>query len=102
MTWFLFVLINYEYMTFLYVVHVYMFCNVVLYCIALPARVLLPIKIIIITNQAKYYAQDTGNQYSMLGRLIYLPDCDKTSEKRKRKSVVFGINVYLNKFDIKF
>jgi hypothetical protein len=27
---------NYEYMTFLYVVHVYMFCNVVLYCIALP------------------------------------------------------------------
>ena len=24
---------NYEYMTFLYVVHVYMFCNVVLYCI---------------------------------------------------------------------
>ena len=24
--------INYEYMTFLYVVHVYMFCNVVLYC----------------------------------------------------------------------
>jgi hypothetical protein len=30
---------NYEYMTFLYAVHVYMFCNVVLYCIALPARV---------------------------------------------------------------
>ena len=26
---------NYEYMTFLYVVHVYMFCKVVLYCIAL-------------------------------------------------------------------
>ena len=25
---------NCEYMTFLYVVHVYMFCNVVLYCIA--------------------------------------------------------------------
>jgi hypothetical protein len=39
---------NYEYMTFLYVVHVYMFCNVVLYCIALPARVLFAIKIIII------------------------------------------------------
>jgi hypothetical protein len=39
---------NYEYMAFLYVVHVYMFCNVVLYCIALPARVLLAIKIIII------------------------------------------------------
>jgi hypothetical protein len=38
---------NYEYMTFLYVVHVYMFCNVVLYCIALPARVLFAIKIII-------------------------------------------------------
>jgi hypothetical protein len=35
-------------MTFLYVVHVYMFCNVVLYCIALPARVLFAIKIIII------------------------------------------------------
>ena len=31
-------------------------------------------------NQAKYYAQDTGNQYSILGRLICLPDCDKTSE----------------------
>ena len=38
---------NYEYMTFLYVVHVYMFCNVVLYCIALPARILFAIKIII-------------------------------------------------------
>ena len=38
---------NYEYMTFFYVVHVYMFCNVVLYCIALPARVLCAIKIII-------------------------------------------------------
>ena len=36
-------------------------------------------------NQAKYYAQDTGNQYSIFDRLIYLPDCDKTSEKRKRK-----------------
>jgi hypothetical protein len=35
-------------MTFLSVVHVYMFCNVVLYCIALPARVLFAIKIIII------------------------------------------------------
>jgi hypothetical protein len=39
---------NYEYMTFLYAVRVYMFCNVVLYCIALPARVLFEIKIIII------------------------------------------------------
>jgi hypothetical protein len=39
---------NYEYMTFLYVVHVYMFYNVVLYCIALSARVLFAIKIIII------------------------------------------------------
>jgi hypothetical protein len=29
-------------------------------------------------NQAKYYAQDTGNQYSILGRLFCLPDCDKT------------------------
>jgi len=41
---------NYEYMTFLYAVHVYMFCNVVLYCIALPARGLFAIKIIIIIN----------------------------------------------------
>ena len=57
---------------------------------------------IFLINQAKYYAQDTGNQYSILGRLICLPDCDKTSEKRKRKFVVFGINVYLNKFNIKF
>jgi hypothetical protein len=40
-------------MTFLYVVHVYMFCNVVLYCIALPARVLFAIKIIIIKNPLK-------------------------------------------------
>ena len=39
---------NYEYMTFLRVVHVYMFCNVVLYCVALPARVLFAIKIIIL------------------------------------------------------
>jgi hypothetical protein len=38
---------NYECITFLYVVHVYMFCNVVLYCIALPARVLFAIKIIL-------------------------------------------------------
>jgi hypothetical protein len=37
---------NYEYMTFLYVVHVYMFCNVILYCIALQ-MVLFAIKIII-------------------------------------------------------
>ena len=56
----------------------------------------------VLINQAKYNAQDTGNQYRILGRLICLPDCDKTSEKRKRKSVVFGINVYLNKFNIKF
>jgi len=34
---------NYEYMTFLYVVHVYMFCNVVLYCIALPGNSILKI-----------------------------------------------------------
>jgi hypothetical protein len=34
----------------------------------------------ILINQAKYYAQDTGNQYSILGHLICLPDCDKTSE----------------------
>jgi hypothetical protein len=39
---------SYEYMTFLYIVHVYMFCNVVLYCIALPARVLFAITIIIL------------------------------------------------------
>ena len=39
----------------------------------------------LLINQAKYYAQDTGNQYSILGRLICLPDCDKTSEKRQRK-----------------
>jgi hypothetical protein len=39
---------NYEYMTFLRVVHVYMSCNVVLYCVALPARVLFAIKIIIL------------------------------------------------------
>ena len=34
----------------------------------------------VLINQAKYYAQVTGNQYSILGRLICLPDCDKTSE----------------------
>jgi hypothetical protein len=34
----------------------------------------------VLINQAKYYAQDTGNQYSILGHLICLPDCDKTSE----------------------
>ena len=52
--------------------------------------------IFVLINQAKYYGQDTGNQYSILGHL------STTSEKRKRKSVVFGINVYLNKFNIKF
>jgi hypothetical protein len=36
--------------------------------------------IFVLINQAKYYAQDTGNQYSIFGRLICLPDCDKTSE----------------------
>jgi hypothetical protein len=41
---------NYEYMTFLYVVHVYVFCNVELYYIALPARLLFAIKIIIIIS----------------------------------------------------
>ena len=46
---------NYEYMTFLYVVHVYMFCNVVLYCIALPARVLFAIKIIITVYDLIFY-----------------------------------------------
>ena len=51
----------------------------------------------VLINQAKYYAQDTGN-----GSLDLFTDCDKTSEKRKWKSVVFGINVYLNKFNIKF
>jgi hypothetical protein len=45
---------NYEYITFLYVVHVYMFCNVVLYCIALPARVLFAIKIILLFNITLY------------------------------------------------
>jgi hypothetical protein len=39
----------------------------------------------VLSKQAKYCAQDTGNQYSILGRLICVPDCDKTSEKRKRK-----------------
>ena len=34
----------------------------------------------VLINQVKYYAQDTGNQYCILGRLICLPDCDKTSE----------------------
>jgi hypothetical protein len=34
----------------------------------------------VLINQAKYYAQDTDNQYSILGRLICLPDGDKTSE----------------------
>ena len=49
--------------------------------------------------QAKYYAQETGNQSSILGRLIcwkwHVLDCDKTSEKRK---VVFGINFILKMF----
>ena len=48
---------NYEYMTFLYDVHVYMFCSVVLYCIALPARDLFAIKII-------YYFRERISLYS--------------------------------------
>jgi hypothetical protein len=51
---------NYEYITFLYFVHVYMFCNVVLYCIALPARVLFAIKIIIIIDILQFYIPVTG------------------------------------------
>jgi hypothetical protein len=43
----------------------------------------------VLINQAKYYAQDTGNQYSILGRLICLPDCDKTSEN-ERLGPIFG------------
>ena len=39
----------------------------------------------VLIKQAKYYAQDTGNHYSILGRLICVPDCDKTSKKPKRK-----------------
>ena len=39
----------------------------------------------VLIKQAKYYAQDTENQYSILGRLICVPDYDKTSEKRRRK-----------------
>ena len=31
-----------------------------------------------------------------IGSLDLFTDCDKSSENRKRKSVVFGINVYLN------
>jgi hypothetical protein len=34
----------------------------------------------VLIKQVKYYAQDTGHQCSILGRLICLPDCDKTSE----------------------
>jgi hypothetical protein len=37
-----------------------------------------------------------------IGLLDLLTDCDKSSEKRKRKSVVFAINAYLNKFNINF
>ena len=46
--------------------------------------------------------RNTTHKIPGMGRLICLLDCDKTSEKRKWKSVVFGINIYLNKFNIKF
>ena len=54
-------------MTFLYVVHVYMFCNVVLYCIALPARVLFAIKIIIIIKMGREprYSDEHTNLYTI-------------------------------------
>jgi hypothetical protein len=35
----------------------------------------------VLIKQAKYYAQDTGNQYSILGRLICVPDCDNIWNK---------------------
>ena len=54
---------NYEYITFLYFVHVYMLCNVVLYCIALPARILFAIKIIIIIIVTKTLIVICGHQY---------------------------------------
>jgi len=43
----------------------------------------------VLIMQAKYYAQDTGNQCNILGRLIcwkwHVLDYDKTSEKQKLK-----------------
>jgi len=48
---------------------------------------------------SEYYAQDTGNQCSTLGRLIcwkwHVPDCDKTSENESWKWSIW------NKFYIK-
>jgi hypothetical protein len=42
-------------------------------------------KFVLFSNQ-----KVTGNQYSILGGLICLPDCDITSEKRKRKSSIWN------------
>jgi hypothetical protein len=67
---------NYEYMTFLYVVHVYMFCNVVLYCIALSARVLFAIKIIIIIIYMDllglYWPQTSSSRIKYCFRQIFI------------------------------
>ena len=60
----------------------------------------------VLIMQTKYYAQDTGNECSILGRLICwkwcVPDSDKTSEKRNCSIWnKFYINdVYWNQFNI--
>jgi hypothetical protein len=48
----------------------------------------------VLINQAKYYAQDTENQYSILGRLICLPDCDKTSENENERQLPECFNLF--------
>jgi hypothetical protein len=52
---------------------------------------------IYLINQAKYYAQNTGNQYSILGRLICLPDCDKTSAD-KNDIFIFNFKTIIRVF----
>jgi hypothetical protein len=48
----------------------------------------------VLINQAKYYAQDTENQNSILGRLICLADCDKTSENESQRQLPESFNLY--------
>ena len=48
----------------------------------------------VLINQAKYYVQVIENQYSILGRLICLPDCDKTSENESERQLPECFNLY--------
>jgi hypothetical protein len=57
---------------------------------------LMTLFLFVLINQAKYYAQVTGNQYRILGRLICLPDFN--SVFRTATKVVLFFNQKVRKY----